>query len=88
MKVVLEFDPYEDRDALEDALHGGEWKEKFESVWQEIFRPRHKHGYQDKDINDLLGLHSSEEELTQSQKDCNALLDLIETLYQNISAKE
>lgn len=53
-KVILEFNLPEEREAFEDATKGSEYKWALEEVWDKVFRPRHKHGYGRKDIDDLM----------------------------------
>jgi len=88
LKITIEFDGYEEREDLNDALKGGEYKSKLDEIWQELFRPRHKHGYSDSDINNLLGLHVSEEEMQATHIACNALMDAIEKIYQRVVSEE
>ena len=81
MKITIEFDGYEEREELQDALKGGEYKSKLDDLWQVLFRPRHKHGYNDSDLNALLGLNLSEEEMLIQHTACNVLMDKLEKLY-------
>ena len=50
MKATLEFDGNEERESLEDAIHGGEWKSV---VWDidQLLRSclKHGHSYQSAD---------------------------------------
>lgn len=70
MKVMLEFDGYEEREQYEDAINGWKYKNRIEEIWQQVFRPRHKHGYVDKRINELL-----------EDSKCDELMNLLEELY-------
>jgi hypothetical protein len=77
MKATLQFDLPDERDSFEDAVHGSKWHDKFERVWQDCFRGRHKHGYPIVKLNELLeGEHGEA---------IGEYLDLIETIYHNIS---
>ena len=84
MKVILEFDGNEEREEINDALKGGEYKSKLDEMWQQMFRPRHKHGYNDKDINDLLGAHISDEEMEPAHTACCRLMDELEKIYHRV----
>ena len=72
-------------DTREDAIvytKAYQYKEAMEEVWQRLFRPRHKHGYNVKKINDLLKLY---EESVQGEADpCNDLMDELEKIYHEI----
>ena len=52
-KVILEFNLPEEREAFEDATKGSEYKWALEDIWDKVFRPRHKHGYNDPILNNL-----------------------------------
>lgn len=53
-KVTLEFNLPEEREAFEDATKGSEYRWALEEVWDKVFRPRHKHGYNDPILNKLM----------------------------------
>lgn len=53
MKVTLEFNHGEEEEAKE-AMNGSRLKCVIEEVGNEVFRPARKHGYPDREINDLL----------------------------------
>jgi hypothetical protein len=78
-KVILEFDFNEDREDYGAAINGFAYKYKFEEVWDEMFRPRHKHGYRNKRLNDLLM-----EDETEAGKIANEVMDILESIYQDI----
>jgi hypothetical protein len=56
-----------------------------ESIWEKLFRPRHKHGYNNTKLNELLKLYNSVDELSEDERKtseaCNQLLDEIEKLW-------
>jgi len=85
MKATLQFDLPDERDSFEDAVHGSEWHDKFERVWQDCFRGRHKHFYVDKELNELLGSELDEEHMRAEHIACNRLMDILEQLYHRIS---
>lgn len=72
-KVIIEFDKYEDKEDLEDALNGTKYKIQLDDLWSSLFRPRHKHGYSSKRVNELL-----------ESEECNELMDELEKLYNEI----
>lgn len=53
MKVAIEFDLYEDKQALEDFISTQNSGDTDEAVWDRVFRPNFKHGY-GKEIDDLI----------------------------------
>ena len=82
MKGKLVFNLPEEQEEFEAATKGMHYKGQLDEIWHIFFRPRHKHGFQDAGINKLLGLDVSEEDETQSHRDCNALMDRLEIIYQ------
>jgi hypothetical protein len=54
MKATLEYSLPEEREEMELAIHGWRFQEAVKEIWQECFRPAFKHGYADKELNDLL----------------------------------
>jgi hypothetical protein len=54
MKVILEFCPYEDSDALDAALNGAKYRDKLDEIWQQVFRPYRKHGYSQKKLQECI----------------------------------
>jgi hypothetical protein len=83
-KVTITFDSYEEQEELDCALNGVKYKNQVDEMWQKLFRPRNKHGYNNQRLNELLCLCSDSIEETQSQKDCNELMDLLEELYREV----
>ena len=63
MKVKLEFDENERQEALE-AMNAWKYKYAFSSVWDRVFRPNNKHGYN----NELLDKESSYEVIEELMK--------------------
>jgi len=87
-KVILEFDSCSEHEELDAALNGGKYKNQVDDIWQQLFRPRWKHTYVNGRLNFLLGLDREEEEMTQAQKDCNEVMDMLEALYREIKNDE
>lgn len=74
MKATLEFNLPEEIEEYQDAMNGTKYKIQIDDVWNKIFRPRHKHGYKNEEINNLL-------ESDEAQK----LMDLLEEIYLEIN---
>jgi len=53
-KHIIEFDMPEEREEMEDALNGWDYKYQLEEMWNLLFRPYYKHGYDDEKMNQLL----------------------------------
>lgn len=73
MKSTLEFDLPEERDELNDALNGGKYKARIDTLYDEVFRPHMKYN---KPI--LAKDESSMQELTDEQ------LEIIEQIWENV----
>lgn len=73
MKGILEFDLPEEREDFETAQHGWKYKCMIDDVWEKLFRPYHKHGYSNAEINELL-----------EKEDCQKLLQHLEGLYREV----
>lgn len=54
MKAILEFNIPEEQDEFNDSINGTKYKSKIEDLWNELFRPFSKHGYENDRINQLL----------------------------------
>ena len=56
MKTTLsfEFDLPEDSMQYNEIINAGKNQDLLEAIWENIFRPYHKHGYSDQEINKLL----------------------------------
>jgi hypothetical protein len=54
MKAILEFNLPEEKEEYFDALNGQKSAVAFTEVWDKLFRPRHKYGYGDDRINELM----------------------------------
>lgn len=85
-KITMQWDLSKDdsQEEVDDAMNGSKYKDMLDEMWQQLFRPRHKHGYADTGINDLVGLQVEEEQETEAQKACNALMDKLEVIYHDI----
>jgi arsenate reductase-like glutaredoxin family protein len=75
MRNYLKFDLPEEQEQLDDALKGSHYKWKLEEIWQNVFRPYYKHGYQDQELNDLL---------EKMGEDGNKLMDKLADLYHEV----
>jgi hypothetical protein len=75
MKATLSFNLPEDRQEFEDAVNAGLYRDTTEAVWEKLFRPRHKHGFQNAAINNLL------ESEPEGDGPLNRLMDELEKLY-------
>lgn len=73
MKSTLEFDLPEERDELNDALNGGKYKARIDTLYDDVFRPHMKYN---KPI--LARDESSMQELTDEQ------LEIIEQIWENV----
>ena len=71
-KVYLKFDlnDPDDREAYKDANNATKYKLQLDSIWDNVFRPKYKHGYSNQEINALL-----------EDEKCDKLLDLLAELY-------
>jgi len=86
MKGSLVFNLPEESAEFDAAVRGAEYREKIDAIWNQIFRPRNKHGYNSKIINALLGMDTGD--VTSEQVACNALMDELEKIYQAIAYSE
>lgn len=64
----------ETREEARDYLKAFDYKDALEDMWNRIFRPRHKHGYGDQEINEILG----------NSEECNKVIDYLEEIYHKI----
>ena len=78
MKATLEFDLPEEQEAFETAVNAWRYKVRIEDIWDQVFRPRRKHGYRDEEINVLL------EKLGD---DGDKLMEKLEDLYRSAVAE-
>lgn len=69
-KVTLEFNLPEEREEFEDAVKGAEYKWVLEEIWNKVFRPRHKHFYDNEEINRIV-----------ESPDGEKLMDFLENIY-------
>jgi hypothetical protein len=83
-KVILEFDAETEQEALSCAINGAKYKDRLDEIWQQLFRPRHKHGYSNQLIQDCLGMEVAEEDETEAHKACHALMDALEAIYREV----
>lgn len=73
MKAVLEFNLPEEKEEHNLALNGLKYKNQLDDIWQILFRPRHKYGYNDKEIDKLINSKNGEK-----------IMDFLEQQYINI----
>ena len=73
MKAILEFNLPEELEEYSDAIKGYAYREAFEQVWEQIFRPRYKHGHKNEVINAIL-----------LDDKAQALMDYLEEIYLEI----
>lgn len=72
-KAVLEFNLPEEREELEHAQNGVKYSITLEEVWNNVFRPYHKHGYADQKLNKLL-----------ESKDGQYIIEKLIEIYQEV----
>lgn len=70
MIATLKFNLPEEREEFQSALNGQKVEIRIDDIWNEVWRPRYKHGYSNPRINELL-----------EDPKCNELMDLLEDLY-------
>jgi hypothetical protein len=78
MKVILEFDSFSEADELDTALNGGKYRDKLDEVWNNVWRPYHKHGYNNERIQEILAY---DEDGTPKHPEAHELLDFLEAIY-------
>lgn len=76
MKAKLEFNLPEEREEYEAAVNGARNQLRIEDIWEELFRPRHKHGYNNERLQQLL-----------ADDKVNEALDILEDLYRYVITK-
>lgn len=54
MKAILEFNLPEENYEFQTASKAMSYRIAFDEVWEQLFRPRHKHGYRDEELNKLI----------------------------------
>ena len=78
MKSILEFNLPEEQEEFRDAVEGSSWHVRFDEVWDQVFRPYHKHGYHDVRLQNLVEKHP---EVGQA-------IELLGEIYQRIRRDE
>ena len=75
MKAILEFDldDVDDRQAFDDAVNGTKYKIQIDEIWERLFRPSYKHGYD----NELLNKGESYQ-----------VIDTLARMYQEITQED
>lgn len=84
MKAKLVFDLPSESEEFNNAVRGSEYSGMIDDMWNLLFRPRHKHMYHDKIINELLGENVSEDQETDAHRACHLLMDRLEIIYRDI----
>lgn len=74
MKAVLEFDLPEEQDDYESAINGHIYEAALQEIWDRLFRPRHKHGYANRDFTDLV-----------ETKEGQVIMDILEDMFRGIT---
>lgn len=93
VKATLEFnmdEPYT-RDEFNDALNGTNNKIKLDDIWNEVFRPYYKHGYQDKKLNELLECEtfSEDEKLNETVREhIGEVIDKLADIYRDVASED
>lgn len=76
-KVILQYNLPEEREELKDAQNGTRNQIKLDDIWEQIFRPRHKHGYSDEELTKLVNTKTGEK-----------IMDKLEEIYRQIVNEE
>ena len=71
--IFSEFNLPEEQQDFEEALNGSKYKNYLDDIWNNLFRSRHKHGYSNQRINELL-----------EDPKCEELMDLLENIYKDV----
>lgn len=58
MRATIEFNLPEDKDEYKMAILGAKFKSALEDIEYDIFRPPLKHGFDDRELQDLYEKHS------------------------------
>lgn len=74
MKALLEFELPMEREDFETCQKGWLYKQQLEDVWQNVFRPYHKHGYSNQEITELL----------ENDENCRRVFLFLESVYREI----
>jgi hypothetical protein len=74
MKAWLSFRLPEEQEDFQTSVDAWKYRSALDEVWEQVFRPYHKHGYADSEINSLL-----------ENEDCRKLLEKLETLFSEAS---
>lgn len=69
-KGTLEFNLPEEQEDFVHAQNAHKYSVQLDEVWNSVFRPRHKHGYNDNVLNDFCNTPQG-----------NDIMDRLETLY-------
>lgn len=76
-KHIIEFNLPEEREELESAMNGWKAEAKLEDIWNQVWRPRFKHGYNVPRLNELLETEAGDE-----------LFEILLDLYKNAIREE
>jgi hypothetical protein len=70
MRATISFNLPEESEEHLDALNGTKYKYQLDEVWNKVFRPRHKHGYNNIALNEFIETDSGQ-----------LIMDELEKLY-------
>lgn len=73
MKAILEFSLPEEQEEHDDALNGTKYKCQLGEVWDKVFRPRHKHGYNNSILDTFMETNGGQ-----------VVMDELEQLYREV----
>ena len=88
MKAYLIYDIPAESEEFNHAVNGGRYADMLEDMWNLLFRGRHKHGYNDAIINELLGENVPEDQETDAHRACHLLMERLEIIYRDIKHSE
>jgi len=74
MKAYLKFDLPEDSEEYTDAVNGSKYRGQLDAVWDTLFRPYWKHGFNNQTLNKLL-----------EEEKCQLLMDELIKEYQTLT---
>jgi hypothetical protein len=78
MKGILQFDLPEEKEDFEDAQKAWKYKHTLDQVWEKLFRPAHKHGYSDAELDKLSKTKTGRKLLDKLEEEYRLLMRGIE----------
>lgn len=79
MKAILEFTLPEEREEYEDAVNGSKYRYQLNEVWEKVFRPFYKYGYEDEKLNEIF---------ERFGEDSYELIDRLSEIYRSVVRDE